>query len=71
MTEAIDARLEYFKELETATRALSQPGDKVVLQEDFLNMIQRLDACLDFLKTKVSQVVNFPALEASLNSLIL
>lgn len=54
VTEAIDARLEYFKELETATRALSQPGDMVVLQEDFLNMVHRLDACLDFLKTKVS-----------------
>ena len=59
VTEAIDARLEYFKELETATRALSQPGDKVVLQEDFLNMVHRLEACLDFLKTKVGRYLPF------------
>lgn len=53
ITDAINYRLEYFRELETATRALSQPGDQVVLEEGFLNMLQRLDACLDFLKMKV------------------
>jgi hypothetical protein len=54
VTQAIDARLEYFKELEIATRALSQPGDMVVLQDDFLNMLERLDVCLEFLKNNVS-----------------
>ena len=53
MTDAINARLEYFKELEVATRALSQPGDMVVLQDDFFDMLERLDVCLDFLKANV------------------
>jgi hypothetical protein len=64
VTDAIEARLEYFKELDAATRTLSQPGDKVVLQEDFLGMVHRLDACLEFLKTKVRapQLRYFPAI---------
>lgn len=71
VTEAIDARLEYFKELETATRALSQPGDMVVLQDDFLNMLERLDVCLEFLKNNVSFFIlssssSFPAIPLTL-----
>lgn len=54
MTEAIGARLEYFRELETATRMLNLPGEELVLQEDFLNMLDRLDVCLDYLKANVS-----------------
>ncbi|KAK4047521.1 Golgi transport complex subunit 3 [Microbotryomycetes sp. JL221] len=51
VTEAIGARLEYFRELETATRMLNLPGEELVLQEDFLNLLDRLDACLDYLKS--------------------
>ncbi|GAA6058792.1 hypothetical protein JCM10212_001908 [Sporobolomyces blumeae] len=50
VTDAIGARLEYFRELEGATRMLNLPGEDLVLQEDFLNMIDRLDVCLDYLK---------------------
>ncbi|GAA5941713.1 hypothetical protein JCM1841_005161 [Sporobolomyces salmonicolor] len=50
VTEAIGARLEYFRELEGATKMLNLPGEDLVLQEDFLNMIDRLDVCLDYLK---------------------
>ncbi|GAA5892602.1 hypothetical protein JCM8208_005860 [Rhodotorula glutinis] len=50
MTEAIGARLEYFRELEKATRMLNLPGEELVLQDDFLNLLDRLDACLDYLK---------------------
>ncbi|KPV74096.1 uncharacterized protein RHOBADRAFT_16425, partial [Rhodotorula graminis WP1] len=50
VTEAIGARLEYFRELEKATRMLNLPGEELVLQDDFLNLLDRLDACLDYLK---------------------
>ncbi|GAA5905384.1 Golgi transport complex subunit COG3 [Sporobolomyces salmoneus] len=50
VTEAIGTRLEYFRELEKATKTLNLPGEELVLKEDFLNMIDRLDVCLDYLK---------------------
>lgn len=54
MTEAIGARLEYFRELETATRMLNLPGEALVLEDDFLNMLDRLDISLEYLKANVS-----------------
>lgn len=57
VTEAINVRLEYFKELEVATRALSQPGDKVVVHDDFLSMLERLDVCLEFLRANVNYLL--------------
>ncbi|KIP09466.1 hypothetical protein PHLGIDRAFT_67633 [Phlebiopsis gigantea 11061_1 CR5-6] len=50
MTEAIGARLEYFQELEQATRMLNHPGESLVLQTDFLYMVERVDICIDYLK---------------------
>ncbi|KAI0694271.1 Sec34-domain-containing protein [Cytidiella melzeri] len=50
MTESISTRLEYFQELEQATRMLNHPGDSLVLQTDFLYMVERVDVCIDFLK---------------------
>ena len=43
MTVAIDERLEYFQELEQATRMLNHPGESLVLQTDFLYMVERVD----------------------------
>lgn len=53
VTEEIDARLEYFQELEHATRMLNHPGESLVLQTDFLYMVERVDICIDYLKTHV------------------
>ncbi|GAA5949410.1 hypothetical protein JCM3765_003400 [Sporobolomyces pararoseus] len=50
ITEQIGQRLEYFRELESSTKMLNLPGEELVLKEDFLNMIDRLDICLDYLK---------------------
>ncbi|KAI0332278.1 Sec34-domain-containing protein [Cubamyces sp. BRFM 1775] len=50
MTVAIDERLEYFQELEHATRMLNHPGESLVLQTDFLYMVERVDICIDYLK---------------------
>ncbi|KAJ3521442.1 hypothetical protein NM688_g9016 [Phlebia brevispora] len=50
MTEAIGTRLEYFQELEHATRMLNHPGESLVLQTDFLYMVERVDICIDYLK---------------------
>lgn len=53
VTDAVGGRLEYFRELEKATRMLNLPGEDLVLQDDFLNLLDRLDACLDYLKLNV------------------
>ena len=53
VSESIGTRLEYFRELETATRMLNLPGETLVLEDDFLNMLDRLDVCLDYLKSNV------------------
>ncbi|CAE6364070.1 unnamed protein product [Rhizoctonia solani] len=51
VTDAIGARLEYFQELEYATRMLNHPGEALVLQTDFLLMVERVDVCLEYMKT--------------------
>ncbi|KAK0197162.1 Sec34-like family-domain-containing protein [Armillaria mellea] len=51
LTDDIGARLEYFQELEHATRMLNHPGESLVLQADFLYMVERVDICIDYLKT--------------------
>lgn len=53
LTDDIDARLEYFKELDHATRMLNHPGESLVLQTDFLYMVERVDICIDYLKEHV------------------
>ena len=53
LTEEIDTRLEYFQELERATRMLNHPGESLVLQTDFLYMVERVDICIDYLKDHV------------------
>lgn len=53
MTVSIDERLEYFQELEQATRMLNHPGESLVLQTDFLYMVERVDICIDYLKSHV------------------
>ncbi|PBK78097.1 Sec34-domain-containing protein [Armillaria solidipes] len=50
LTDDIGARLEYFQELEHATRMLNHPGESLVLQADFLYMVERVDICIDYLK---------------------
>lgn len=53
ITDDIDARLEYFAELEQATRMLNHPGESLVLQTDFLYMVERVDICIDYLRNHV------------------
>ena len=59
-TIAIDERLEYFQELEQATRMLNHPGESLVLQGDFLYMVERVDVCIDYLKAHVREVYLVP-----------
>lgn len=56
MTESIGTRLEYFRELEQATRMLNHPGESLVLQTDFLYMVERVDICIEYLKAHVSSL---------------
>lgn len=65
LTDDIGARLEYFQELEYATRMLNHPGESLVLQTDFLYMVERVDICIDYLKAHVrvaSSPHNVPSL---------
>lgn len=47
-------RLEYFQELDHVTRMLNSPGESLVLQADFLLMVERVDVCLEYLNSHVS-----------------
>lgn len=49
--EEIGGHLEYFQELEHATRMLNHPGESLIFQADFLYMVERVDICIEFLKT--------------------
>ncbi|KAH7911024.1 Sec34-like family-domain-containing protein [Hygrophoropsis aurantiaca] len=51
LTDDIGTRLEYFQELEHATRMLNHPGESLVLQTDFLYMVERVDICIEYLKS--------------------
>lgn len=57
LTDEIGTRLEYFQELEQATRMLNHPGESLVLQSDFLYMVERVDVCIDYLKAHVCTFV--------------
>ena len=46
-------RLEYYQELEQATRMLNYPGDALVLQADFLLMVERVDVCIEWFQDHV------------------
>ena len=54
LVEDIGDHLEYFQELEQATRMLNHPGESLIFQPDFLYMVERVDICIDFLKNHVS-----------------
>ncbi|KAG7092186.1 hypothetical protein E1B28_008555 [Marasmius oreades] len=51
LEEELSQRLEYFQELDHATRMLNHPGESLVLQSDFLYMVERVDICIDYLKS--------------------
>jgi hypothetical protein len=36
---------------------LNHPGESLVLQTDFLYMVERVDICIDYLKAHVSRYV--------------
>ena len=68
LTDEIDTRLEYFQELEHATRMLNHPGESLVLQTDFLYMVERVDICIEYLKAHVGAFtsrINAPVLRIS------
>lgn len=51
VTDDIDDRLVYFQELENATRMLNHPGESLVLQTDFLYMVERVNICIEYFKS--------------------
>ncbi|EIW83115.1 Sec34-domain-containing protein [Coniophora puteana RWD-64-598 SS2] len=51
LTDEIGSRLEYFHELEQATRMLNHPGESLVLQTDFLYMVERVDICIEYFES--------------------
>jgi conserved oligomeric Golgi complex subunit 3 len=55
--------MEYYQELEHATRMLNHPGDALVLQTDFLLMVERVDVCIEYFQDHVSP--SFSVVQAS------
>jgi conserved oligomeric Golgi complex subunit 3 len=53
LIDDIGGHLEYFQELEQATRMLNHPGESLIFEADFLYMVERVDICIDFLKGHV------------------
>lgn len=53
-TSELAHRLGYFTFLDTAQRLLNNPGNELVLNPDFLPMVQRLDECISYLGENVS-----------------
>jgi conserved oligomeric Golgi complex subunit 3 len=53
LTDEIETRVDYFQELDHATRMLNHPGESLVLQTDFLYMVERVDICIDYLQSHV------------------
>jgi hypothetical protein len=53
VAEALTARLEYFRELERAVRLLNEPGEEVVLRPEFLEALDRVGVCLEYLRANV------------------
>ncbi|KAF9445796.1 hypothetical protein P691DRAFT_805193 [Macrolepiota fuliginosa MF-IS2] len=49
-TANIGEHLEYFQELEKATRMLNHPGESLIFEAEFLYMVERVDVCISFLK---------------------
>ena len=45
--------LEYFQELEHATRPINCPGEPLVLQTDFLHQVERSDICIEYVRSHV------------------
>jgi hypothetical protein len=54
LTDDLEFRLEYFQELGRAAQMLNHPGESLVLQTDFIYMVERVDICIDFLRNHVS-----------------
>jgi len=69
LTDDIGTRLEYFQELEYATRMLNHPGESLVLQTDFLYKVERVDICIDYLKSHVRPPSLIPSIDLTLNGI--
>ncbi|RXW24322.1 hypothetical protein EST38_g1510 [Candolleomyces aberdarensis] len=52
LTDDIGAHLEYFQELDHATRMLNHPGEQLIYQGDFLYMVEKVDICIEFLRAR-------------------
>ena len=48
-TSQLAHRLTFFTFLESAQRMLNTPGNNLVLSEEFLPMVKRLDECIGYL----------------------
>ena len=55
--EDIGGHLEFFQQLDHATRMLNHPGESLIFQVDFLDMVNRVDICIEFLKSHVCPFV--------------
>jgi hypothetical protein len=57
VVDDIGSHLEYFQELEHATRMLNHPGESLLFQPDFHYMVERVNICIEFLKGHVCSAI--------------
>jgi Sec34-like family len=67
LTDDIGSYLEYFQQLDMATRMLNHPGEQLIYQTDFLYMVEKVDICIEFLRSRVRDSSPFTSFEADQN----
>ncbi|RUP45831.1 LOW QUALITY PROTEIN: Sec34-like family-domain-containing protein, partial [Jimgerdemannia flammicorona] len=50
LADSISSKLAYFNQLETITKMFNAPGEHVVLQDEFVPMLEKLDECLEYVQ---------------------
>lgn len=54
LADGISSKLAFFNQLEAITKIFNAPGEHVVLQDEFVPMLEKLDECLEYVQDNVS-----------------
>jgi hypothetical protein len=69
LANGIQTNLHYYEFLDPASRRLNAPGaGNTVRDEEFSDMLRRLDVCLDYMETHVSSTKTYTAVGSFINA---
>ena len=57
VSEDISAKMKFFQELENISKALNQPGEELVKEAGFSDLLRKLDDCLEFVQAHVRDMM--------------